>query len=820
MFNSIPHSIRSIKAWLVWRLIQKPQEKKPSKVPFYASGALRGKPSGENGPDAPMGSDLDVAHLVTFDEAVAAMQSGGYSGIGLAILPGAGLVALDFDGCITNDKLDPRVAALVQGTYAEISPSGTGVRALYRGYLPSRKDTKGDPAVEVFGTSGFVTITGNVLPDHSLWGWEELIEVPDAVRSMYEQRFGSAFDSIEGNALASVQPVMGWTLEQGKAYLFDCDPSTDRDHWLRALAAMHHEFNGSDEALNICDEWSKLGDNYGGRADVEGRWRSFGRNASAPITGRWLLKWREECLARSRYRCVSDWKQKLLECSDEFTLRESVCKDISKDARLTDMDREAIAQALFDRLKSMGTKYPIAQCRKLIAPPRSHVAVQREVPEWLDGFVYVTELDKFYKVDSDEPLTMQSFNAKYNRFIPVDDDGAIVKSASWMALEDYQIETVVRGVYLPWAGPVFDMSGVKYVNTFRPSSVPKAVESLSTLGKDAIAMFLRHLKLLSGSRDEIVRTWVDWMAFCVQNPGKKARWAPVIKGIEGDGKTLIGSVMSAVMGRANVKQISPKVLGTDFTDWAHGACVGVLEEIKLTGHNRYDILNGLKPYITNDEVPIHPKGQAERNVINTMNYIAFTNHSDALPLSDNDRRFFIVFTPFGSEEEMNVAIRDIAGVGPGAYFDSLYGAIASQGSELRRWLLDHQISESFKPNGRAPATTEKQLMVAMSASPEEEAIRDAITAGSVGVTDTVLSSSCLSEAIATSGVEVPQTSALNRLLAKMGWVKVPKKVKWRGRAHTVWVRGQSSLDNDVLREILEKTDFEVAGSKSALDLFT
>jgi hypothetical protein len=32
-----------------------------------------------------------------------------------------------------------------------------------------------------------------------------------------------------------------------------------------------------------------------------------------------------------------------------------------------------------------------------------------------------------------------------------------------------------------------------------------------------------------------------------------------------------------------VKQISPKVLGTDFSDWAHGACIGVLEEIRLAG---------------------------------------------------------------------------------------------------------------------------------------------------------------------------------------------------------------------------------------------
>src|SRR5574337_466906 len=72
---NIPQTLKDRRQWLVWRLVQKPDEPKPRKVPFYASGAPR---NGEQGTTA------DVAALATFDEAVAAVQARGYTGLGFA----------------------------------------------------------------------------------------------------------------------------------------------------------------------------------------------------------------------------------------------------------------------------------------------------------------------------------------------------------------------------------------------------------------------------------------------------------------------------------------------------------------------------------------------------------------------------------------------------------------------------------------------------------------------------------------------------------------------------------------------------------------
>lgn len=509
---------------------------------------------------------------------------------------------------------------------------------------------------------------------------------------------------------------------------------------------------------------------------------------------------RRQLVSRERFEDKERWKKAILDAPDELSLREQVCQRIVLDKMLSDIDREMLADTLKTRLAALGSKLPIAACRKMLAPVRER-ASDAEAPEWTEGWVYVTDNDEFFRLDSDESLSMQSFNARFNRMLPPVEDGVYRKTASWVALEDAQIETVTRGVYLPWAQPTFEMDGVRCVNTYRPSTTPKAVSALSPAGRAARDLVLRHLSLIAGGRQPVVDMLVSWMAFNVQNPGVKIRWAPLIKGIPGDGKSVIGDLMAAVMGHPNVNIIGPAVLGTQFSDWAHKACVGVLEEIRLTGHSRYDVENALKPFISNGKVQIHPKGSAPFNTINTVNYIAFTNHSDALPLTDTDRRWWIIFTAFLSIEEMQGAVGEV-----GAYFDALFDAISTRAAELRRWLLDVQIDESFKPNGRAPMSEEKGSMIAMSISEEEDAVAQALSAGGVGIGKQVVSSSALSEAVNKMDSDVLiQTTKLANVMGKLGWMKYPKVIKWAGKAHRVWVKGLLGAENEAIRAALDET---------------
>lgn len=833
----VPSALRQLRNWVVWRLIQKQQDK-PSKVPYYINGAPRSNP----------GTPEDRAQMGSYDEALAVAIAHGYDGVGFATLSDSGIVALDFDNCVTDGQLHPEVAALCETTYAEFSPSGNGVRAFMLGTVRSRKDskaTRGDYSIEVFGDTGFVTFTGNLLPGYDLFGWTEVVPLTESVLTMYRQRFGDPTANlhtygqgdISDAVLMSLEPKQGWTLAQARAILFMCDASCSRDEWLKALMGLHHEFDGSAEAMALADEWSATGANYGGSKDVEGRWRSFGRNTGArPTTASWLKRWAAECETRRRYKVAEDWKQAIHSASSEYDLREVTCPKIQQDTRLGDLEREALAQALLDAFKNLGTKYPIAQCRKMIGEKRTEKRREKlfgddeDLPEWARGWVWVTDDDKWFRKDTEEWLTMQSFNAKYNREVQV--DGEVTKTASWIALEDLHLPTVTRGKYAPMLAPgrtvngqviddlLFEQDGVRYVNTFRPSSVPVASDAITPEGQQAVQTVLRHINMVTGGREDVARVLLSWVAFNVQWQGLKIRWAPLIKGIEGDGKTFFAALMSAVIGRANVRNVSPTVLGTDFTGWAEGACVAVLEEIKLTGHNRYDILNALKPYITNTSVEIHRKGKDPYNAENTQNYLAFTNHGDALPLGDTDRRWLVIFTPYSTPAELEACIAGF-GTTREAYFTELFDCVDQHGAHLRRWFLDYQIAPEFNANGTAPITQEKQSMIALSKSSEESIIEEIVEGGYEGVTDTVLASACLTEAMQLTGSEmVPATTTLNRLLIKMGWSKVPKRVKWNGRAHWVWTRGSVPSWNPALKAKLDASlQNSAKGSEAVAKLF-
>lgn len=47
------------------------------------------------------------------------------------------------------------------------------------------------------------------------------------------------------------------------------------DDWLHVLMAVHHEFGGSDEGLQVANEWSSRGVKYKGPREVQAKWRSF-----------------------------------------------------------------------------------------------------------------------------------------------------------------------------------------------------------------------------------------------------------------------------------------------------------------------------------------------------------------------------------------------------------------------------------------------------------------------------------------------------------------------------------------------------------------
>lgn len=174
---NLPEAIKKHRQFLLWRFEPDPAGKKPRKVPYYVSGTRRNGTQGE---------PADLAQMATFSQALEALEAGGYDGIGIAMLPGGGLVGVDLDGCLTGGKINPDKAPFVAGTYSEVSPSGKGVRGLYFGEYADRKHL--DAGVEVFCTKGFLTLTGDRRTI------DDIVPLPAAVRSKFDALFASQRD--------------------------------------------------------------------------------------------------------------------------------------------------------------------------------------------------------------------------------------------------------------------------------------------------------------------------------------------------------------------------------------------------------------------------------------------------------------------------------------------------------------------------------------------------------------------------------------------------------------------------------------------------
>lgn len=152
----VPASLQAIPRWVLWRFEPTPGKDKPRKVPLRMDGTH--------------GSSTDPTSWAPFDDVVAAYTKGNAraDGIGFVFTDDDDIVGVDLDGC--RDPATGELASWARsdldtlGSWAEVSPTGTGVHVFARGRLASGvKNKSGDGRREVYATGRFFTVTGNTV---------------------------------------------------------------------------------------------------------------------------------------------------------------------------------------------------------------------------------------------------------------------------------------------------------------------------------------------------------------------------------------------------------------------------------------------------------------------------------------------------------------------------------------------------------------------------------------------------------------------------------------------------------------------------------
>ena len=159
--KAIPAALRERQQWVAWQWERR--EDKWTKVPVNARTGSRAE---SDNPET--WTDFDTARTY-------AATRTNIAGIGYVFSADDPYTGLDFDTCRDPEtgELDAWAAATLAGfdSYAEISPSGTGIKAFVMATLPAHGIRRKRPAdlpggmVEMYDRGRFFTVTGHHLSE-------------------------------------------------------------------------------------------------------------------------------------------------------------------------------------------------------------------------------------------------------------------------------------------------------------------------------------------------------------------------------------------------------------------------------------------------------------------------------------------------------------------------------------------------------------------------------------------------------------------------------------------------------------------------------
>ncbi|OJT35468.1 phage/plasmid primase, P4 family [Staphylococcus ureilyticus] len=147
----IPHELKQLNQWVLWRAEWDESRQEYKKVPYQVNGV---KASSTN---KDTWSNFHDVHSL-YD------SSNKYDGIGFILSKESNYICLDIDNAVdinTHQLQTDLGFEMIELTYCELSPSGTGLHCFFKGTLPeNRKSKRTDLDIELYNNGRFMTFTG------------------------------------------------------------------------------------------------------------------------------------------------------------------------------------------------------------------------------------------------------------------------------------------------------------------------------------------------------------------------------------------------------------------------------------------------------------------------------------------------------------------------------------------------------------------------------------------------------------------------------------------------------------------------------------
>jgi len=258
------------------------------------------------------------------------------------------------------------------------------------------------------------------------------------------------------------------------------------------------------------------------------------------------------------------------------------------------------------------------------------------------------------------------------------------------------IETVDAIDYAPdIPEKTFTRRGITYVNSYHP---PERGEINRKRAKSAVAVFLEHIGFITTSEQE-ERTLLSYLAYAIQNPGKKIAFTPlIITPKEGVGKSFFAELLEKLCGENNVSPVSSHDLLSKYNDFIAEKLWVIAHEVETGDKNA---LAQLKSVITEKRVRVDGKYARTYMARNLANFLLLSNKLDALKSDRETRRLFVIYNNAEPKEQ--------------TYYDRLFGILQTDAEAIREFLENFDVS-GFNPHARPPKTTGWEMLARASES--------------------------------------------------------------------------------------------------------
>jgi len=691
----------------------------------------------------------DPAVWCTYAEALAAAQQRGH-GVGFVFQEGDGLFFLDMDNCLQEDgqwsPLARHLMEVWQGHAAiEVSQSGRGLHVFgYASQIPPHGCRNIPLGLELYHHERFVAFT-----DAQSCGAIDA-DVSAILAGVIDAYFPKT---------SQTRDVVDWTDEGDGA-------RADDEELLQIMLQSGQRTAGAffnDRHVTFADLWNANADALAKRWPSSNGVDSFDRSEADSALASHLAYWcggncermerfmRRSALVRDKWDSHGSYMERTVLGACATVKNRATPHGGAK--RISEDERRKRQRELTRRIGEGSDTVPTTE--------------QFSLEEMLERFVYIKEGAQV--ADRLRPQFVLPF-AEFkgataaSKHMVVKPDGVaklISCAEAWKASalrKDAETLTFRAGANAMTTSPHHGKAALNLWSAPIRDEPPQDWQERSNL-------FADHIRWLWGEHADV---FLDWLAHIEQRPGVLPHFGWVhISRVHGKGRNWISAVL-ARLWRGHVAASFDLLGAMDgaFNDRLSRCLLAIVDEINEGGSGSWRHAQTLRQMVTAEHREINPKYGRRHVEYNATRWLLFSNHTAAIPLGSEDRRFWVV------DHEGSVH--------PLEYYKKLYAALDEP---LFMTSVAHMLSErdisGFEPGQRPPLTKAKAALVELSQSENEADLSSLAQLWPVEV----ISWTELRQALPESDTSY---NALKYPLERAGMRKVKRKVRTLVRPESVY----------------------------------